>query len=94
MKNENLIHILNIALIFVESCNEYSNDYLEEENNYRSLLEELENKDVKDLSAYDIEVMVDACQNAIHELSMNMNGEANEEIDEIIRIQNQLENLR
>ena len=93
MKKSDLIHILNIALVYVECCNEYSDDYLEEESNYRSLLEELKNKEVEDLSVYDIEVMIDACQNAFVELDMNLNGEAEEEIDEIMIIKNKLENL-
>ena len=93
MNKSDLIRILNIALVYVECCNEYSDDYLEEESNYHSLLEELKNKEVEDLSEYDIEIMIDACQNAFIELDMNMNGEANEEIDEILLIKNKLENL-
>lgn len=94
MKKSELIHILNIALVYVECCNEYSDDYVEEENNYRALFEKLNNVDVEGLNNEDIEVMIDACQNAVIELDMNMNGEANEEIDDIIRIQNKLENLQ
>lgn len=93
MKKSELIHILNIALVFVETSNEYNDDYVEEENNYRALLEKLNNSEVEGLNNEDIEVMIDACQNAMHELSMNMNGEADDEIDEIIMIKNKLENL-
>ena len=93
MKKSDLIRILNIALVFVESCNEYSDDYLEEESNYRVLLEKLSNIDVEDLDNEDIEVMIDACQSAMNELLMNMNGEADEEVNEIMRIQNKLEDL-
>ena len=92
MKNQ-LINILNVALVYVECCNEYSNDYLEEENNYRELLHKIEKENYQDFSKEEIEILIDACDNAIEEKEMNemnFDNEYYEEVNDIINVQNKL----
>lgn len=99
MKNQ-LIRILNVAISYVECCNEYSYpyieeeyNYIEEEYNYKELLHKIEKENHEDFSKEEIEVLIDACNNAMEELEMNeinFNNEYYEELNNIVDVQNKL----
>lgn len=92
MKNR-LISILNLAINFVECCNEYSNDYVEEEKRYKELLDKIEKDDYQDFSEEEKSILVDACNNAVEELEMSVIDYSEEyynKINEIVEIQSKL----
>ena len=93
MKKEDLIYILNVALVYVECCNEYSHDYDEEEKQYRELLHKIEKENYEKFSKEEIEILIDACDNAIEEKEMNemsFDKEYYDEIYDIVDVQNKL----
>ena len=92
MKNQ-LVNILNVALVFVECCNEYSHDYDEEEKQYREILYKIEKENYQDFSKEEIEILIDACDNAIEEKEINelkFDAEYYEEVNDIVNVQNKL----
>ena len=70
MKNQ-LINVLELALDYARCCNEYSNDYIEEENQYEELLLKVKNENYQDFSKEEIDIILDACDNAYENVEMN-----------------------
>ena len=68
---EQLIHVLSLALNYARCCNEWSNSYVEEEKQYEELLSKIEKEDYQDFSDEEIDIILDACDNAYENVIIN-----------------------
>ena len=70
MKDQ-LINVLELALNYAQCCNEFSNDYEEEEKQYAELLLKVKNENYQDFSEEEMDIILDACDNAYENVAIN-----------------------
>lgn len=70
MKNQ-IINVLELALNYTRCCNEWSNDYIEEEKQYEELLYKIKKENYQDFSEEEIDIILDACNNAYENVEIN-----------------------
>lgn len=71
---DKLINVLGLALTFARCCNEYSDDYKEEEEQYEELLHRIKKENHQNFSKEEIEVILDACDNAFEEIDYSQSS--------------------
>ncbi|MCH5167838.1 MAG: hypothetical protein J1F35_08165 [Erysipelotrichales bacterium] len=70
MKDQ-LINVLELALNYARCCNEFSNAYEEEEKQYEELLHKIKKENYQDFSKEEINIILDACDNAYENVEIN-----------------------
>ena len=68
---EQLINVLELALNYARCCNEFSNDYKEEEEQYAELLHKIKKENHENFSKEEIDIILDACDNAYENTIIN-----------------------